>query len=96
MEAATTSTDRPRHSTGLVECPVQDELLIYDPRSERVLALNVSARAIWMLCDGRHSAADVAATLGESLGLPPGALVSDVDRAISELQDAGFLERHAD
>lgn len=88
--------DRPRPAAGLVECSVQDELLLYDPRSERVVALNPPARAIWALCDGRHSAADVSATLGESLGLSPNALADDVDRAISELRDAGFLEPHRD
>ncbi len=90
------SAERPRPSTGLVECPVRDELLLYDPRTERVVALNTSARAIWALCDGRHSAADVAATLGECLGLSPGALEADVTRAISELRDAGFLELRRD
>ena len=90
------SADRPRQAAGLVGCPVQDELLLYDPRSDRVVALNLSARAIWALCDGRHSAADVAVTLGKDLGLPPDALTGDVGRAISELRDAGFLEPHLD
>jgi len=90
------SAERLRQSTGLVECPMQDELLLYDPRTERVVALNLSARAIWSLCDGRHSAADVAATLGECLGLPPDALETDVGKAISELRDAGFLELRRD
>ena len=88
--------ERPRQSTGLVECPLHNELLLYDPRTERVVALNVSARAIWALCDGCHSAADVAATLGEWLGLPPDALETDVSKAISELRDAGFLELRRD
>jgi len=90
------SADRPRPVSGLVECSVQNELLLYDPRTERVVALNGSARDIWALCDGRRSAADVAATLGERLGLPPDALQGDVGRAISELHEAGFLERHLD
>jgi len=90
------SRDLPRHAAGLIECPVQDELLVYDPRSERVIALNESARAIWSLCDGRHSADDVAATLGRSLGLPPHALESDVGRAISEFRNAGFLDPRLD
>jgi hypothetical protein len=86
--------DRPRQAAGLVECPVRDELLVYDPRRDRVVALNVSARAIWALCDGRHSAAAVAAALSEVLGLQPDALESDVGRAISELREAGVLEPH--
>jgi Coenzyme PQQ synthesis protein D (PqqD) len=90
------SAECPRQSTGLVECSLHNELLLYDPRTERVVALNLSARAIWSLCDGRHSAADVAATLGECLGLPPDALETDVSKAISELQDAGFLELRRD
>jgi hypothetical protein len=94
LEAAGGSPDRPRQSAGLIECPVQDELLLYDPRSERVVALNLSARAIWALCNGRHSAADMAATLGECVGLRPDALESDVGRTISELREAGFLEPH--
>jgi hypothetical protein len=92
----TVNPDRPRPTPGLVECPVQDELLLYNPRNERVVALNLSARAIWALCDGRHSAVDVSAALCECLGLPPDALDGDVGQAISELRDAGFLESHLD
>jgi Coenzyme PQQ synthesis protein D (PqqD) len=92
--ATAVNPDRPRPTLGLVECPVQDELLLYNPMNERVVALNLSARAIWALCDGRHSAAEVSATLSEGLGLPPDALERDVGRAISELRDAGFLEPH--
>lgn len=88
--------ERPRPLAGLVECPVQDELLLYDPRSQRAVALNVSARAIWALCDGRHSAADMAVALGECVGLPPDALAGDVDRAIAALRDAGCLEPSCD
>ena len=86
------SSDRPRQAAGLVECSVQNELVLYDPRSERVVALNASAREIWALCDGCRSAADVAATIGGRLGLPPHALTFDVMQAIHELRDVGFLE----
>lgn len=75
---------------------MQDELLLYNPLNERVVALNVSAHAIWALCDGTHSAFDVCATLSECLGLPPDVLERDVGRAISELRDAGFLEPSLD
>ncbi len=92
LGARAVSADRPRRVAGLVECPVQNELLLYDARTERVVALNVSARAVWALCDGRRSAAEVAVTLSEDLGLPPDALTCDVSRAIFELRDAGFLE----
>jgi PqqD family protein of HPr-rel-A system len=71
---------------------VQDELLVYDPRSERVVALNASAHAIWALCDGRRSATEVAATLGERLGMPAEALEADVGEAVAELRKTGFLE----
>jgi PqqD family protein of HPr-rel-A system len=71
---------------------VRDELLVYDPRSGRAVALNTSAHAIWALCDGRRSATEVAATLGERFGVPAEALEADVSQAVAELRETGFLE----
>jgi len=85
--------DRPRRRTNLLECVVRDELLVYSSAGYRVVALNPSAHAVWRLCDGQSSAAEIAATIGRQLGGFSGdALLSDVHHAIARLRDAGLID----
>ena len=63
---------------------VGDELVIYDSVSRSAHCVSAAAAAVWGLCDGRHSPADIAA----ELGVAP----VTVDAALRDLGDAGLLE----
>jgi hypothetical protein len=76
---------------GVFECEVLDELLVYRPGTEMVVALNASARAIWEHCQERASVAGIAAALGERLGVPGEALLPDVREAVDRLREFGLL-----
>ena len=86
------ATDRPRRAPGVVDCDVRDEMLVYLPAGDQVVALNASARAVWELCDGRASITEMSETLGQRLGVPGQALLSDVRRAVSRMRALGLLE----
>jgi hypothetical protein len=77
--------DRPQvRSTGILTESVGAELVVYDSVSRSAHCLSADAAAVWVLCDGGHSSADMAAELGA-----PAAMV---DAALRELADAGLLE----
>lgn len=93
---STTHTDpsarRPRRASNVREYPLGDELLVYAPEGARAHALNVSARAIWMLCDGTRSTEDIVATLAGELECPPETIASDVTAALERLLALGLVE----
>jgi len=71
-------------STGILTEQVGDELVVYDSVSRRAHCLSADAAAVWGLCDGRRSPADIAGELG--------AAAARVEAALAELGDAGLLE----
>ena len=66
-----------------------EAILLYP---ERGLLLNQSAAAIVGLCDGRHSVAEIAATLAQDRGAPRELVERDVKAFLRELRDRGLLE----
>jgi PqqD family protein of HPr-rel-A system len=71
---------------------VEDELLLYDPKSGETLLLNASAAVIADLCDGEHDADAIAQSILEALPDADGDLVrADVKKTIDELRDKGML-----
>ncbi|HEX6299953.1 MAG TPA: PqqD family protein, partial [Acidimicrobiia bacterium] len=46
-----------------------DQVAVFDPMSGRLLRLNDSAMALWELCDGSTTAAEMAGALSELTGL---------------------------
>jgi hypothetical protein len=81
----------PRHKA-LREHALGDELLLYAPDQAAAFSLNTPARAIWNLCDGRHTLADICRELGSHFECAEGQLLADVRQAIHQLQELGLLE----
>jgi|SRR5271166_4999565 len=73
-----------------------DEVLLYIPDREMALSLNRSASAIWRLCDGHTSAAEIAVRILATLGMEdPGTLEQlqrDVVAALYEFSRQGIIE----
>lgn len=77
--------DRPAARTdGLVTEAVEDELVVYDERTQTAHGLSREAAAVWSRCDGRRSSVEI----GEEVGV--GAEV--VDRVLDELRSKDLLE----
>ena len=80
---------------------LEDEMVLYFPGSEVVLAVNQSARAVWELCDGQNSVRDIIRILSDQFGEENpefrSRLATDVNDAITLFHQHGYLvlEHHS-
>lgn len=82
-----------RRKADLMLSEVDDDLIVFEPRSGQAHLLNPTAAAIFELSDGRMSDEALAAAIAEAVGGDPAAILLDVSGAISELIALGLLER---
>jgi len=75
----------------LTTCTVDGEVVVLDRGSGYVHHLNPTASEIWAACDGRHSAADIAARLEERFSGATGAAFQDVETTLAQLEQLGLL-----
>ena len=93
---------KPEHTwpcrlNGIEEYSLGDEMLLYFSDFEKGFSLNSSSKAIWELCDGRHTLVEISQELGKSLGVSGNdlllcELLSDVIATTTQLRDLGVLE----
>jgi len=94
--------DRHRRRPGIKAFPVSDELVLVaqrgcanpqeDDNGNRALTLNGSGRAIWELCDGSHTVADMVRALEGRFPVDRDLLSRQVPEALAEMSRAGFIE----
>jgi hypothetical protein len=83
---------RPARRPDVLTCETREELVLYDPRADSALGLNVSASAIWQMCDGSRSIAEISRELAAVVGNEPHELVVDIERMVGELCALDVLE----
>ena len=87
-------TTRPRRIEAVEAHEVADEMALYLPAQAKMLSLNASARAIWELCDGTHTIAQISGILTDDLNAAnapvPAHLLDDVQTAVSQFYTLGF------
>ena len=81
----------PLRANGLLEYGVGGELVLCEPNVEQVHFLNATAAAIWLLCDGRHTEADIAAELAALFNLEVLSVESDVRETLVDFLRTGLL-----
>jgi PqqD family protein of HPr-rel-A system len=69
-----------------------DEYLIYDSSSDDVHVLKGTARDIFLLCDGSHTAEQIASALVEEYEVDRTTARRDTERTLRELSDLGALD----
>jgi hypothetical protein len=74
------------------EVPQSDELLLYTSTPTPALSLNGPAKAIWELCDGRHTVRAICDELSAIFDCPVEVLLPDVQKAIGQFRALGLLE----
>ena len=68
------------------------ESLLYDPATDSVHVLNATARTIWDLCDGRHTAAGIEAALHARFARTEGQdVVGDLSAIIGLFEAEGLI-----
>jgi hypothetical protein len=83
---------RPRRLAAAREYGVQDEVVLYVPGREETFSLNAPARAIWELCSGVLTLAEISAALGDRFGCSGEDLLPDVVEGVTRLHELGLLE----
>jgi hypothetical protein len=91
-EKAVEVASKPRRREGIEAHSVWDELVLYVPGRELGVSLNRSARAIWELCDGRRTLAEISQELARDLGCPDDELLADVGAAVRQFSELGLVE----
>ncbi|MGI8542811.1 MAG: PqqD family protein [Aridibacter sp.] len=80
----------------LVINKLPDELLVYDLKNHKAFCLNNTAAAIWNICDGKKSVAELAEQLGAKLKVGKKATNSDLETvtllAVKQLAEMQLLE----
>jgi hypothetical protein len=70
---------------------LQDEIILYDDRTYKAHCLNSTAAAVWRLCDGSHSVAEIARAVVPGSESDPDAAKSLVWEALKQLGRSGVL-----
>jgi hypothetical protein len=70
MKAQSLATFPLARTREIVTKEIDGELLIYDCARDEAHCLNSSAAAIWKLCDGRTSIAEMAQSVSRTAGIP--------------------------
>jgi len=88
------SSDRPIPKDGIRNFGVADEMLLLRPQPEQGLAvsLNQSARAIWGLCDGQRTQADISYELSQQYGAPTHELNEHLSTALQRFEELALID----
>jgi hypothetical protein len=83
---------RPFRLESVSDYGLEDEVLLYSSRGERVFSLNSSAKAIWELCDGSHTIIEIGQELGQRVGCSGDELLYDIIDVLRKFREHGLLE----
>lgn len=64
---------------------IEGELLLFDPVQATVLYCNQTASAVWHLCDGSRTVAEIARLLGDAFPEARRQVAADVREAVAQL-----------
>ena len=78
--------------TDLLVEEIEDEVVIYDPRTHRVHHLNPMASIIWELFDVSVSPQEIVKEIVDSLNAESPKVEKDVQETLKHLQEKGLLE----
>ena len=81
----------PARKPGVWLRQAEDENVVYDPDTSAVHLLNVTATAIWVLCDGATTPDEMVDAICELSGLPREVVVEDVRRILLQFEEADIL-----
>jgi len=71
---------------------VDDETLVLDLKADQIHQLNPTASFIWKNCNGKRSAAELAAMFAEYFGVDIETATKDVETIINQFIELGLIE----
>lgn len=69
-----------------------EEVAVFNPDTETLTLMNPSAFAIWELCDGATTPAEMADAVAELASVAGDQARADVEKALEELGELGLVE----
>jgi len=82
---------RPSRAAGVVSMDVLEEKVLFHPARQEAISLNVSSAAIWDLCDGTRTVAEIGHELSEWAGAPDSDVLADVERIVKQFSELSLL-----
>ncbi len=70
---------------------MDNELLLFNPKTTNILYLNETASLIWQLCDGQRSVPDMIALLIETFPEAGNSIKQDVEETINLFKKHGSI-----
>ena len=86
------ANDKPVPRDDVMFRELEDGCVIYDPKTEKVHSLNVTAATIWCMLDGNTSASDIAQNIAERTNADMSVVLADVIRTIEDFGKQGLLK----
>jgi len=84
---------KPRRHPNVLTTQAGNDVVLNDPRTRMVHLLNVTAAAVWNLCDGRHTPDEIAQSIKMQFLIPAAQDVdADVRDLLARLNQSGLLE----
>jgi len=83
---------RPQRRPGVREARLLEDVQLEIPGCVELVTLNDSAAAIWELCDGKRTLAEIVGELQQRFDAPRETLAAAVESTAKELDSAGALE----
>ena len=75
----------------ITESKVEDDLVLFDPRTDAAHVLNPTAALVWWLCDGSRKEAEIVNELESLFETVPAALAADVAKSLSDFASVGII-----
>ena len=82
---------RPTAVRGVIEQEIDNDLLLYNPRTDSVHVLNETAAAVWWLCDGRRSGLQISQEVAQLYAQQVPDIDSEALEALAKLLAAGAV-----
>jgi hypothetical protein len=92
----TTTTKNPVRAPGVWLRQSGGENIVFDPTRGVAHAMNTTAVAIWVLCDGDTHPSEMMEAICEISGLPITVVQEDVERILGEFESVGVIDWRED
>ena len=83
--------DTPKRAVGFEAEELGGELLLYDPKGERILHMNSTCSLVWQLCDGSNTVKGMIKLLRDAYPEAEDQIHADVLSALENLAQHGAL-----
>jgi Coenzyme PQQ synthesis protein D (PqqD) len=67
------------------------EIMLYDPKADRIHLVNTTAAAIWDLCDGETDPQEMVGAICQLTGMPETIVEEDVAGLLEGFAEAGLI-----